>query len=34
MNWFINKLTKLGILKEELDYHFARASMEGRGLPA
>src|SRR5262249_9091546 len=27
MNWFINKLAKLGIFKEELDYHFARASM-------
>src|SRR5215475_1171857 len=27
MNWLINKLVKLGILKEELDYHFARASM-------
>jgi uncharacterized membrane protein YkgB len=27
MNLIINTLTKLGILKDELDYHFIRASM-------
>jgi uncharacterized membrane protein YkgB len=27
MNWFINKLAKLGVLKEDLDYHLVRASM-------
>jgi len=27
MNLFINKLVKLGILKEDLDYNFVRASM-------
>ena len=27
MNWLINALTKLGLLKEDLDYHLIRASM-------
>jgi uncharacterized membrane protein YkgB len=27
MNFIINNLVKLGILKEDLDYHFARAAM-------
>src|SRR5215468_278717 len=27
MNWLINKLAKLPVLREGLDYHFARASM-------
>src|SRR6266436_8091337 len=27
MNWLINKLIKSGILKDDLDYHFVRASM-------
>jgi uncharacterized membrane protein YkgB len=27
MNWLINILNKLGLLKEDLDYHLIRASM-------
>ncbi len=27
MNWLINTLIKLGLLKEDLDYHLMRASM-------
>jgi uncharacterized membrane protein YkgB len=27
MNWLINILTKLGLLKDDLDYHLIRASM-------
>src|SRR5262245_65517028 len=27
MNYIVNKLVKLGILKEDLDYHLARTSM-------
>ena len=27
MNWLINALIKLGLLKEDLDYHLIRASM-------
>lgn len=27
MNWFLNKLVRLGILKDDLDYHLARVSM-------
>ncbi len=27
MNWLINALIKLGLLKDDLDYHLIRASM-------
>jgi len=27
MNWLISALTKLGLLKEDLDYHLIQASM-------
>ena len=27
MNWFISAFIKLGLLKEDLDYHLIRASM-------
>jgi len=27
MNWLINTLVKLGLLKEDLEYHLIRASL-------